>query len=84
MEHFTKIVVLDNEVQAQILVSLLEEAGIPHRLRSYRDSVLDGLFQGMKGWGHVDAPERFRTEIMALLERVNEAGRTAGDIEEVD
>ncbi|MBL7033326.1 MAG: hypothetical protein ISR91_04200 [Candidatus Delongbacteria bacterium] len=74
MDSFSKIVVLDNEVQAQILASLLEEAGIPHRMRSYHDSALNGLFQGTKGWGHVDAPIQFREQILELLERVNQAG----------
>ena len=74
MENFSKIVVLDNEVQAQILTSQLKEAGIPHRLRSYHDSALNGLFQGTKGWGHIDAPLEFKEQIMAILEQVNDAG----------
>jgi hypothetical protein len=74
MENYSKIVVLDNEVQAQILTAQLKGEGIPHRLRSYHDSALNGLFQGTKGWGHIDAPAEFKERILAILEQVNEAG----------
>ncbi len=82
MEDYKKIVVLDNEVQAQILTSQLTEAGIPHRLRSYRDSALNGLFQGTRGWGHIDAPLEFKEQILAMLDQVNEAGGLNEDYSE--
>ncbi|MBN1675624.1 MAG: hypothetical protein JXR37_31570 [Kiritimatiellae bacterium] len=65
---FERIAVLDNEFQAQVLEGMLAEREIPHRIRSYHDSVLDGLFQGAKGWGHVEAPAEYAEEIRALLE----------------
>jgi hypothetical protein len=67
MATYRKIVVLETEVQAQLLDSLLAEQGIPHRMRSYHDSALDGIFQGPKGWGHVEAPEEYRQEILESL-----------------
>ncbi len=67
MEKLEKIAVLDNEVQAELLDSVLEERGIPHVMRSYYDSALDGIFQARAGWGHVEAPLSFRDEIMAVL-----------------
>jgi len=69
MEELVKIAVLEDEVQAGLLDSLLRERGIPHLMRSYHDSALDGLFQGSRGWGHVEAPERCREEILAILDR---------------
>ena len=72
MERFEKIVVLDNEIQAQLLDSVLEDQGIPHMMRTYYDSAYDGLFQGQKGWGHVEAPPQFRDRILAVLEGLSQ------------
>ena len=63
-----KIAVLDNMVQAQILESMLKEHGIPHVMKTYHDAAYDGIFQDMKGWGHVEAPEEHGAEILALLD----------------
>jgi hypothetical protein len=41
MAELEKIAVLQNEVQARVLESLLKERGIPFILRSYHDSALD-------------------------------------------
>ncbi len=68
MDEFRKIAVLDNMVEAQILDSMLNEQEIPHMMKTYHDSAYDGLFQASKGWGHVEAPEEHRTEILAILE----------------
>ena len=68
MESFVRIVTLDNIVQAQVVDSALTEAGIPHVMVSYYDAAYDGLFQAMRGWGHVEAPKRFREEVLAVVE----------------
>ena len=70
MEKYIKIVVLENEIQAQLLDQLLTEQNIPHLMRSYHDSVYDGLFQMSKGWGRVDAPEQYQEEILTILETI--------------
>jgi len=66
MTKAVKILVLDNEIEAKLLSGLLSEKSIPHLIRSYHDSVYDGLFQLQSGWGHLEAPENFREEIMAI------------------
>jgi hypothetical protein len=66
----TKVAVLDTEVQAQRVGGVLTDRGIPHILRSYHDSAYDGLFQGMRGWGHVEAEEQYHAEILAVLEDI--------------
>jgi len=68
METFEKIVVLDNEVQAGLVDSVLSARGIPHIMHSYHDSALDGLFQGQNGWGHIEAPQSFKDEILTVVE----------------
>ena len=69
-ESFEKIAVIDNEVQAELLDSLLTEQGIPHLMRSYHDAALDGLFQATKGWGHVEAHRENRNEVLAVVEEL--------------
>ena len=68
MDAIKKIAVLDNIVQAQMLESMLKEQGIPHMMKTYHDSAYDGLFQGQKGWGHVEAPEEYESDILTLLD----------------
>jgi hypothetical protein len=67
MQDFIKIAVLDNEIEAQLLDSVLTEREIPHRMRSYHDTAYDGLFQTQKGWGHVSAPAECREDIQEIL-----------------
>jgi len=68
MEELKRVVVLENTIQAQLLDSILTERNIPHVMVSYRDSAYDGIYQLRKGWGHVEAPERYREEIAAIYE----------------
>jgi len=73
---FVKIAVLENDVEAQFVASVLEDRAIPHVLQSYRDTAYDGLFQTQRGWGQVNAPLSYREEI---LEIVTEARRQASE-----
>ena len=68
MEKLEKIAVLDNEVQAELVDSVLEERGIPHLMQSYHDSALDGIYQARSGWGHIEAPLASKAEILAVIE----------------
>ncbi|PKM82732.1 MAG: hypothetical protein CVU89_04325 [Firmicutes bacterium HGW-Firmicutes-14] len=70
MEGFTKIAVLENEIEAQLLGSILKEREIPHGIRSYYDLAYDGIFQMHKGWGAIYAPEEFSKDIIEVLEEV--------------
>ncbi len=63
-----KIADLISEVEAQVLGAELEAQEIPHFIRSYHDSALDGLFQATQGWGHVEADAEDREQILAILE----------------
>jgi hypothetical protein len=70
VEDYIKVVILDNEIEAGLLVSILSDRGIPHRMRSYHDTAYDGLFQTQKGWGCINAPESYREEIKEILSDV--------------
>ena len=69
MERLEKIAVLDNEVQAELVDSVLSERGIPHLMQSHHDSALVGIYhQARVGWGHIEAPGASRDEILAVIE----------------
>ncbi len=68
MDEFKKILVLENHIEAQLLDSILNEHGIPHIIKTYHDSALDGIFQIHRGWGHVESPERYKKQIQALYD----------------
>jgi hypothetical protein len=70
MEKVEKIAVLDNEVQAELVDTVLTDRGIPHVMRSYHDSAYDGLFQNLGAWGHVEAPARLRGEVLGVIGEV--------------
>lgn len=68
MRNYVKAEVLNNEIEARLLSSLLEEEEIPHYLRSYHDSAYDGIFQAQLGWGHVEADPGYHERIRELLD----------------
>ena len=80
MEDYKKIAVLEDDIEAGLLDSVLNERDIPHRMRSYHDTALDGLFQVQKGWGYVAAPEQHEAEVMEILADLRK-GADLGDIE---
>ena len=82
MQKLEKIAVLDNEVQAELVDSVLEERGIPHLMRSYHDSALDGIYQARSGWGHVEAPPEAKAEILAVIEDVKRQASANDSAEE--
>ena len=68
MEEFGKILILENEIEAQLIDSVLTEQNIPHRIRSYFDTAYDGIFQAQKGWGVVEAPLSYKEEIISIFQ----------------
>jgi hypothetical protein len=67
MEDFTKVMVLENDIEANLLDSILDEREIPHIMQSYYDTAYDGLYQTQKGWGHVSAPVSYHEEIKEVV-----------------
>ncbi len=67
MHEYVKIAVLQNEIEARLLDSVLQERQIPHVLRSYHDVAYDGMFQLQQGWGCVYAPNEFEQEIKEIM-----------------
>ena len=74
MSKTIKILVLENEIEANLLDGLLKEREIPHVIRSYHDSAYDGLWQYHSGWGQLDAPEEYRDEILMIYSGMSGEG----------
>ena len=64
MGNPVKILTFKNEIEALLLDEILTEKQIPHIIRSYHDSAYDGLWQTQTAWGHLEAPEENREEIL--------------------
>jgi len=82
MDKTEKILILYNEIEATLLSGLLRERNIPHLLRSYYDSALDGLWQTQKGWGHLQAPPEYREEILKIYSEMSDQMDHSDDIQE--
>jgi len=67
MEDFIKVIVLENNIEANLVDSILNERDIPHIMQSYYDTAYDGLYQTQKGWGHVTAPASYHEEIKEVV-----------------
>ncbi|MCL5935270.1 MAG: hypothetical protein M1543_02085 [Firmicutes bacterium] len=67
MEQLVKVAILENEIEAQLLESILKERDIPFLIRSYHDMAYDGLFQTQKGWGSVYTPAVNSAEILKII-----------------
>tara|TARA_B100000949_G_C13880156_1_gene284259 strand:- start:113 stop:400 length:288 start_codon:yes stop_codon:yes gene_type:complete len=59
-------VILKDKIEAMAL----EANDIPHTMVSYYDNAYDGLFQTQKGWGHVEAPEEHKRDILDMVQAV--------------
>ena len=60
-----KVIQPENEAEANVIRSILEEHGISAEIRSFHDTAYDGLFQSQYGWGEIlvseaDFPEAQR------------------------
>ncbi|MCX6325656.1 MAG: hypothetical protein NT144_03230 [Bacteroidia bacterium] len=66
-----KILIFNNEIEAMLLVEILMDKAIPHLIRSYHDSAYDGLWQTQSGWGHIEAPEEYREEILQIYNEMS-------------
>jgi hypothetical protein len=72
MSNPVKILVFRNEIEAMLLQEILTDKEIPHLIRSYHDSAYDGLWQSQSGWGHIEAPEKYRDEITIIYNEMSQ------------
>ncbi|HNY27290.1 MAG TPA: hypothetical protein PLA90_11420 [Candidatus Sumerlaeota bacterium] len=70
MTNYGKVATLENEVEAQVLSSMLDAEGIDYAIRTYHDSAYNGLFQMRNGWGIVEADLEDRDAILEILQNL--------------
>lgn len=75
---FVRLRVVQDEFEAQQVEGFLEEAGIAYERVSFRDTALDGLFQGQKGYAAIQVAEEDRARAEKLL------GEEMGNAQQVD
>ena len=73
MENTEKILVLENQIEAKLMEEILTEKNIPFIIRSYHDSAYDGLWQVQSGWGHIEAPPKYKEEILKVYKIVTKS-----------
>jgi hypothetical protein len=59
---------LRNAVEANLLQALLEQEGIPHYVKPYRDPGRDGVWTFNTAWGQVECAAEHRERVKQLLE----------------
>lgn len=84
MPSLVKIAVLANLIEAQVVESMLNQQGIPYRIRSFHDTAYDGLFQFQKGWGEIYAPLERKQEILEIIEHTRQVEESDTNIESGD
>ncbi len=70
--HLIKVAILENEIEARLLDSILSEMNIPHLVRSYHNEAYNGIFQLQMGWGSIFAPPSAKENILQILKELRE------------
>ncbi len=73
-EHYSKVMILEDLIEAQLLKAILDEKKIPYRIRSFHDAAYNGLFQMQKGLEQILAPAAYHLEIKAIYRDILEYG----------
>jgi hypothetical protein len=79
MTNYGKVATLENEIEAQVLSSMLDAEGIDYAIRTYHDSAYNGIFQMQKGWGIVEADLDDRDVILEILNTLRAGGAPLPD-----
>jgi hypothetical protein len=66
MDEFEKILDLSNEFEAERIGEILKEKNIPFGVVPVSDSAFGSIEILENGWGYLEAPARFRNEILKI------------------
>ena len=58
----------ENQAEANVIKSVLEEHGIVAEIKSFHDTAYDGLYQAQYGWGLILVSEADFTEAERIVE----------------
>jgi hypothetical protein len=68
MDEFEKILDLSNEFEAERMEEILKGKNIPYGLVPVSDSAFGSIEVLENGWGYLEAPARFKNEILKIYE----------------
>ncbi len=71
MKMTVKILTLRTEAEAILLSGLLDQANIPHMLKSFHDSAYNGMWQTQTSWGTLWAYEEDREAILNIYNNMS-------------
>jgi hypothetical protein len=71
MKSTVRILVLKNEIEAELLDEILNERDIPHMIRTFHDSAYDGMWQTDTAWGFLEADEENKEEIIKIYNEMS-------------
>jgi type III secretory pathway lipoprotein EscJ len=63
----------ENEAEANVIKSILEEHGIYAEIKSFHDTAYDGLFQSQYGWGLIRVSETDFQEARRIIQEWKDA-----------
>lgn len=66
------ILYFDNEIEAQVISSVLEQGAIPHHVHSHRSQPSNDLPNTPRSWGHLEAPGEYAPQIMDLYNSMDD------------
>ena len=81
METFERILTLNNELEASLMEEILADRKIPCGIVPITDTALGGIMQLENGWGYVEAPLRYKNEIISIYREIqkNKKPKTSSD-----
>lgn len=68
--EYVRIATVEDEFEAQILQSILEERQLKFYIKSFHDSAYDGLFQMNFGWGALFGAKENEKEILEIIDDI--------------
>jgi hypothetical protein len=63
----------ENDAEANVIKSILEENGIISEIQSFHDTAYDGLFQSQYGWGVIRVSEEDFEEAQRIIQEWKDA-----------
>ena len=70
MDQFERILDLNNEFEAELLEEILKDKNIPYGIIPVSDSAFGSIEILENGWGYVEAPARFKDEILEIYAEI--------------
>jgi hypothetical protein len=71
MKSTVRILILKNEIEAELLNEILNDRDIPHMIRTFHDSAYDGMWQTDTAWGFLEADEENKEEIIRIYNEMS-------------